>query len=136
MCQVVGDIRLVSVGAGALALTHRPKVKTLPGIRAAGVTRIPAFPGPACGAWLVEDQRRDPDHREPGDEDDDAVPDEAPGSAGPPGKPPAGPACLVPVKRYDLTVAVPVSSVVMLVAPAHVMAPADMVGAPEAVPPE
>lgn len=40
MTQEVADIRLVSVGAGAIALTHRPKVRALPALRAAGVTHL------------------------------------------------------------------------------------------------
>ncbi len=40
MRPIVSDISLVSVGAGALALTHRPKLKALPGIHAAGVTHL------------------------------------------------------------------------------------------------
>jgi protein-tyrosine phosphatase len=34
------DVRLVAVGAGAVALTHRPKLKALPALRAAGVTHL------------------------------------------------------------------------------------------------
>ena len=62
MCRVIGDIRLVSVGAGALALTHRPRVKALPGIRAAGATealaRLRAVTAEGVGqqrlAWAEE----------------------------------------------------------------------------------
>ena len=34
------DVRLVSVGGGAIALTHRPKLRALPAMRAAGVTHL------------------------------------------------------------------------------------------------
>jgi protein-tyrosine phosphatase len=34
------DIALVSVGGGALALTHRPRLKSLPALRALGVTHL------------------------------------------------------------------------------------------------
>jgi protein-tyrosine phosphatase len=34
------DIRLVEVGTGAVALTHRPKLKALPALRQAGVTHL------------------------------------------------------------------------------------------------
>lgn len=34
------DVRLVEVGPGAVALTHRPKLKALPALRAAGVTHL------------------------------------------------------------------------------------------------
>jgi protein-tyrosine phosphatase len=40
MVAPVTDIRLVAVGAGAVALTHRPKLKALPALRAAGVTHL------------------------------------------------------------------------------------------------
>jgi protein-tyrosine phosphatase len=40
MAQEVADVRLVSIGAGAVALTHRPKVKALAGMRAVGVTHM------------------------------------------------------------------------------------------------
>jgi hypothetical protein len=40
MAQETADVRLVGIGAGAVALTHRPKVKALPGMRAAGVTHM------------------------------------------------------------------------------------------------
>jgi protein-tyrosine phosphatase len=36
----MSDVSLVPVGAGALALTHRPKLKDLPALRAAGVTHV------------------------------------------------------------------------------------------------
>jgi hypothetical protein len=92
---------------------------------------------------LVEDERRDPDYHEHGDEDDDGVPDEAPGSPCSPEKPSAGPACLVPEQWYDLTVAVPVPvpGVTVLEAPAGVMAAvavvtAGRVATPEVVPAE
>lgn len=34
------DIALVSIGGGALALSHRPKLKSLPALRALGVTHL------------------------------------------------------------------------------------------------
>jgi hypothetical protein len=40
MTQEAADVRLVSVGPGAIALTHRPKVRALPAMRAAGVTHL------------------------------------------------------------------------------------------------
>ena len=40
MAPEVTDVRLVSVGAGAIALTHRPKVRALPAMRAVGVTHL------------------------------------------------------------------------------------------------
>jgi len=40
MSREAADVRLVNVGAGAIALTHRPKVKALPAMRAAGVTHL------------------------------------------------------------------------------------------------
>jgi protein-tyrosine phosphatase len=40
MAQEVADVRLVNVGAGAIALTHRPKVRALPAMRAVGVTHL------------------------------------------------------------------------------------------------
>jgi protein-tyrosine phosphatase len=36
----MSDIHLVPVGAGALALTHRPKLKDFPALRAEGVTHV------------------------------------------------------------------------------------------------
>lgn len=40
MAPEMADVRLVGVGAGAIALTHRPKVRALPSLRAAGVTHL------------------------------------------------------------------------------------------------
>jgi protein-tyrosine phosphatase len=40
MAPEVADVRLVGVGAGAIALTHRPKVRALPALRAVGVTHL------------------------------------------------------------------------------------------------
>lgn len=40
MAPEVADIRLVGVGVGAVALTHRPKVRALPALRAVGVTHL------------------------------------------------------------------------------------------------
>jgi hypothetical protein len=82
----------------------------------------------------VEYQGRDADHHEYGDEDDDAVSDEAPGSPAWPAQPSVEPACLIAEKRYDLTVALPVASAVLLVVPAVVMTAPDVVATPEIVP--
>jgi predicted protein tyrosine phosphatase len=46
-------LRLVSVGAGAAALTHRPKLKALPAMRAAGVTHLVTLLSEGEGAPAV-----------------------------------------------------------------------------------
>jgi hypothetical protein len=40
MVVETADVGLVRVGAGAVALTHRPKLKALPALRAAGATHL------------------------------------------------------------------------------------------------
>jgi protein-tyrosine phosphatase len=49
------DIALVSVGGGALALTHRPKLKTLPALRALGVTHLVTLLAEREGARQIGD---------------------------------------------------------------------------------
>jgi protein-tyrosine phosphatase len=47
------SVDLVGLGAGALAITHRPKVKLLPAMRAAGVTHLVTLLSKREGALAV-----------------------------------------------------------------------------------
>ena len=49
------DIALVSVGGGALALTHRPRLKSLPALRARGVTHLVTLLAEREGARQIGD---------------------------------------------------------------------------------
>jgi len=49
------DIALVSVGGGALALMHRPRLKSLPALRAFGVTHIVTLLAEREGARQIGD---------------------------------------------------------------------------------
>lgn len=53
MVMEAAGLRLVSVGAGAAALTHRPKLKALPAMRAAGVTHLVTLLSASEGAPAV-----------------------------------------------------------------------------------
>jgi protein-tyrosine phosphatase len=53
MVLEAAGLRLVSVGAGAAALTHRPKLKALPAMRAAGVTHLVTLLSESEGASAV-----------------------------------------------------------------------------------
>jgi hypothetical protein len=53
MVVEAAGLRLVSVGAGAAALTHRPKLKMLPAMRAAGVTHLVTLLSESEGASAV-----------------------------------------------------------------------------------
>ena len=51
----MGDLYLISVGAGALALSHRPKLNDLPLLRAAGVTHVVTLLAESEGARQIGD---------------------------------------------------------------------------------
>jgi len=53
MVMEAAGLRLVSVGAGAAALTHRPKLKALPAMRAAGVTHLVTLLSEGEGAPII-----------------------------------------------------------------------------------
>jgi hypothetical protein len=53
MVMEAAGLRLVSVGGGAAALTHRPKLKALPAMRAAGVTHLVTLLSASEGAPAV-----------------------------------------------------------------------------------
>lgn len=51
----VTDVTLVSIGDGALALTHRPKLKTVPALRTLGVTHLVTLLAEREGARQIGD---------------------------------------------------------------------------------
>ena len=52
---LMSDLKLVAVGGGALALTHRPKLRDVPGLPALGVTHVVTLLAEREGAKTIGD---------------------------------------------------------------------------------